>query len=152
MIVGRVVPVMGAGGLVSNKVVSPRPPKPNPQVAPRTFPDREALGSDGTTRKAHYGQGKQPWDYIVEAGWAPEFAAGCVLRYLRRDKGPRAQPGVGPLVLGAPARDVRREDRDVPLRARAAPLDPHRRRGSEALLALRSVASFSTARGASRVC
>jgi hypothetical protein len=54
----------------------------------RTFPDRDAPGPDGTVRKAHYGDGVQPWDLIVAAGWAPEFAAGCVLRYLRRTKDP----------------------------------------------------------------
>ena len=40
--------------------------------------------SDG--RKLHYGQGKQPVDTIRELGWAPEFFAGNVLKYLRRDK------------------------------------------------------------------
>lgn len=49
-------------------------------------PNREAPGLDGSVRKAHYGPGRQPWDDIVEAGWGPAFAAGCVLRYLRRDK------------------------------------------------------------------
>lgn len=51
-------------------------------------PDRETPGADGTVRKAHYGDGVQPWDLIVAAGWASEFAAGCVLRYLRRTKDP----------------------------------------------------------------
>ena len=41
---------------------------------------------DSTIRKAHYGAGKQPWDLIKEAGWAPHFAAANVLKYLRRDK------------------------------------------------------------------
>lgn len=41
---------------------------------------------DGTLRRAHYGSGKQPWDIIVELGWGPEFAAGNVLKYLRRMK------------------------------------------------------------------
>jgi hypothetical protein len=54
----------------------------------RTFPDRVEPGDDGSRRKAHYGEGKQPWDHICDAGWAPEFAAGCVLRYLRRTKDP----------------------------------------------------------------
>jgi hypothetical protein len=54
----------------------------------RAFPDRVQSGADGTVRKAHYGDGIQPWDLIVAAGWAPEFAAGCVLRYLRRTKDP----------------------------------------------------------------
>jgi hypothetical protein len=56
--------------------------------AARLYPNRAIPGVDGTIRKAHYGEGKQPWDFIVEAGWAPEFAAGCVLRYLRRTKDP----------------------------------------------------------------
>ena len=44
----------------------------------------EFTAADGTQRKAHYGAGKQPWDYIVEFGWAPYFAAGNVLKYVRR--------------------------------------------------------------------
>lgn len=48
--------------------------------------DREARGADGTVRKAHYGDDRQPWDDIVDRGWGPAFAAGCVTRYLRRDK------------------------------------------------------------------
>jgi hypothetical protein len=44
------------------------------------------IGIDGTERKEHYGPGKQPWDTIKELGWGPEFAAGNVLKYLRRDK------------------------------------------------------------------
>jgi hypothetical protein len=44
----------------------------------------EHIAEDGTTRKSHYGAGKQPWDFIVEAGWGPEFAAGNVLKYIRR--------------------------------------------------------------------
>ncbi len=52
----------------------------------RLFPDREKLGADGSVRKAHYGSGRQPWDDILDEGWGPGFAAGCVLRYLRRDK------------------------------------------------------------------
>lgn len=39
-------------------------------------------------RKSWYGDGRQPWDDIVDAGWAPEFCAGNVLKYLRRDKTP----------------------------------------------------------------
>ncbi len=42
----------------------------------------------GTDRKAHYGSGRQPWDDIMALGWAPEFAAGNVLKYLRRVKDP----------------------------------------------------------------
>jgi hypothetical protein len=37
-------------------------------------------------RKLHYGAGRQPLDDIIEAGWAPEFYAGNILKYLRRDK------------------------------------------------------------------
>ena len=50
------------------------------------FPNRAEIGLDGSVRKAHYGDGRQPWDDIKFAGWAPEFAAGCVLRYMRRTK------------------------------------------------------------------
>lgn len=46
----------------------------------------EHVAPDGTTRKSHYGSGRQPWDDIKEAGWGPEFCAGNVLKYLRRDK------------------------------------------------------------------
>jgi hypothetical protein len=48
-------------------------------------PVRESA-TDAEPRKAHYGSGVQPWDTILEEGWGPVFAAGCVLRYLRRDK------------------------------------------------------------------
>lgn len=54
----------------------------------RLFPDRIELGQDGTKRKAHYGEGEQPWDIIKRMGFGPEFAAGCVLRYIRRTKDP----------------------------------------------------------------
>jgi hypothetical protein len=43
---------------------------------------------DGTIRQDHYGTGRQPWDDIVDQGWAPEFAAGNILKYLRRTKDP----------------------------------------------------------------
>lgn len=47
--------------------------------------------SDGTVRKSYYGAGKQPWDIMVELGWGAPYAAGCVLKYLRRpDKNPFA--------------------------------------------------------------
>lgn len=49
-------------------------------------PNRDEPGADGTVRKAHYGSGEQPWDTILSQGWGPAFAAGCVVRYLRRDK------------------------------------------------------------------
>lgn len=41
---------------------------------------------DDSARKSHYGPRRQPWDDIVDAGWGPAFAAGNVLKYLRRDK------------------------------------------------------------------
>lgn len=50
-------------------------------------PVREGQG-DKEPRKAHYGSGEQPWDTIVFAGWGPEFAAGNILKYLRRTKAP----------------------------------------------------------------
>lgn len=50
--------------------------------------DRADMGQDGTVRKAHYGTGKQPWDTMVEMGIAPEFAAGNVIKNLRRSKDP----------------------------------------------------------------
>lgn len=42
----------------------------------------------GDGRKAHYGSEKQPWDTMKEPRlmWAPHFAAGSILKYLRRDK------------------------------------------------------------------
>ena len=45
---------------------------------------------DDSERKVYYGSGRQPWDVMVgETPWAPYFAAGCILRYLRRpDKCP----------------------------------------------------------------
>ena len=42
--------------------------------------------TDDAPRKPWYGTGTQPWDTIRETGWAPHFAAGNVLKYLRRDK------------------------------------------------------------------
>lgn len=39
-------------------------------------------------RKEWYGEGRQPWDDILELGWGPEFAAANVLKYLRRSKSP----------------------------------------------------------------
>lgn len=50
--------------------------------------DRETPGEDGTKRKAHYGDGEQPWDIIVRMGWGAPFAAGNVIKYLRRTKDP----------------------------------------------------------------
>lgn len=49
----------------------------------------EHVAEDGTTRKSHYRineRGEQPWDTSIRLGWAPEFAATNVLKYLRRDK------------------------------------------------------------------
>lgn len=43
---------------------------------------------DGTERQAYYGKSRQPWDDICDANWGPAFAAGNVLKYLRRDKAP----------------------------------------------------------------
>lgn len=51
--------------------------------APRTH-----VAIDGTVRQNHYGAGRQPFDDIKDAGWAPQFAAGNVLKYLRRNKQP----------------------------------------------------------------
>lgn len=44
----------------------------------------EIVAADGTVRKAHYGTGRQPWDDIVDLGWGAQFAAGNVLKYVRR--------------------------------------------------------------------
>lgn len=44
------------------------------------------IAEDGTQRKSRYGTGRQPWDDIKDLGWAPHFAAGNVLKYLRRTK------------------------------------------------------------------
>lgn len=46
--------------------------------------EREHVAVDGTVRKSHYGAGRQPWDDIKDLGWAPHFAAGNVLKYVRR--------------------------------------------------------------------
>lgn len=50
--------------------------------------NRADKGQDGTVRKAHYGEGKQPWDTMVEMGIGAEFAAGSIIKYLRRSKDP----------------------------------------------------------------
>lgn len=50
------------------------------------YDNEEAKRDDGTQRKVHYGAGRQPWDDIKAAGWGPGFAAGHVLKYLRRAK------------------------------------------------------------------
>jgi hypothetical protein len=46
------------------------------------------LDDRGVVRQDHYGAGVQPWDTIVNEGWAPEYAAGNILKYLRRTKAP----------------------------------------------------------------
>lgn len=50
--------------------------------------NRGDAGEDGTVRKAHYGEGHQPWDTMVDLGVAQEFAVGSILKYLRRAKDP----------------------------------------------------------------
>ena len=50
--------------------------------------DRDMPGADGSVRKSHYGSSRQPWDDIKDQGWAPHFAAGNVLKYIRRTKSP----------------------------------------------------------------
>lgn len=52
----------------------------------RTFADRAEPGEDGTVRKSHYGEGRQPIDDMYDEGWAVGFMAGSILRYLRRTK------------------------------------------------------------------
>ncbi len=47
-------------------------------------PEPEFLDAAGIARKAHYGTGTQPWDLILAAAWGASFAAGNVLKYLRR--------------------------------------------------------------------
>ena len=49
---------------------------------PTTEP--EIVDDAGVARKMHYGNRKQPWDSIVEQGWGAQFAAGNVLKYVRR--------------------------------------------------------------------
>lgn len=68
----------GCCGLFAEMTL-PNPPEP-------LAANREARGQDGSIRKAHYGEGEQPWDTGLRLGWAPQAAAFCVLRYLRRDK------------------------------------------------------------------
>lgn len=54
----------------------------------RTFLNRDEPGADGSRRKAHYGDGEQPWDAMLRMGIAAQFAAGSILKYLRRTKDP----------------------------------------------------------------
>lgn len=56
-----------------------------------TDKEPEITGVDGTVRKAHYGEGRQPWDDIKDLGWAPHFAAGNALKYVRRYKAKNGQ-------------------------------------------------------------
>jgi hypothetical protein len=49
-----------------------------------TRKEPEFLAPDGTIRKLHYGTGPQPWDIIITEHWGPYFAAGNVLKYIRR--------------------------------------------------------------------
>lgn len=49
--------------------------------------------ADNSKRQSYYGTGRQPWDDIVEAGWWIPFAAGNVLKYLRRSKDPERDDG-----------------------------------------------------------
>lgn len=58
------------------------------EVVPPLAPVRAKTGAEGALRKRHYGEGEQPWDMIVASGWGPAFAAGNVLKCLRRDKAP----------------------------------------------------------------
>lgn len=44
---------------------------------------------DKAERQTYYGEGAQPWDDIVRAGFGAAFAAGSILKYLRRQKGER---------------------------------------------------------------
>lgn len=53
---------------------------------PVLYINRKTPGQDGTVRKAHYGDGEQPWDTMVKLGWAPYFAASSIIKYLRRNK------------------------------------------------------------------
>jgi len=59
----------------------------DPPPASPLAPVREGQG-DVVPRKAHYGDGEQPWDVILASGWGPAFAASNVLKYLRRTKNP----------------------------------------------------------------
>lgn len=63
-----------------------------PQSEPEAFgapgPGATITADDGTLRQSYYGDGKQPWDTIKANGWAHHFAAGNVVKYLRRTKEP----------------------------------------------------------------
>ena len=50
-------------------------------------PNEKGLWADrGDGRKVHYGEGLQPWDTIKRLGWEPEWLAGNIVKYLRRNK------------------------------------------------------------------
>ncbi len=55
-------------------------------LPPNAPSEHTFVAPDGTTRPPHYGDGVQPWDTIVRLNWAPHFAAGNVIKYLRRTK------------------------------------------------------------------
>lgn len=44
---------------------------------------------DQSGRQDYFGEGRQPWDEIVDVGFGPQFAAGSILKYIRRTKGER---------------------------------------------------------------
>ena len=46
------------------------------------------LDERGVVRQDHYGAGRQPWDDVLDEGWAPEACAHAILKYLRRTKAP----------------------------------------------------------------
>lgn len=51
-------------------------------------PPHKFLSGYGQERMAYYGDdGQQPWDIMIKLGWAADFAAGSILKYLRRSKG-----------------------------------------------------------------
>ena len=47
-----------------------------------------ASPSDGTVRQHYYGPSRTLWVDLLDLRWAPAFAAGNVLKYLRRHKDP----------------------------------------------------------------
>lgn len=64
-----------ARATVSKVVIPPAPEEGEP----------EFQAADGTVRKKHYGEGKQPWDHMVDLDIAFEFAIGCIIKYPMRD-------------------------------------------------------------------
>lgn len=81
---------MSAWGIALDKLVDTSRSMPSRMSFPEfcvANPDEpERVAEDGTVRKAYYGDGRQPWDDMIDFGWAVEFAAGNVLKYLRRTK------------------------------------------------------------------